>query len=209
MRLHVMNRSIATLATVAGITGLCLVPVAAQAQSPASPSQTARPTTTTFGSPTWTVTPFAGVGFSGDLDSGAGAIGVAAGYNWRPQVSLEAELSSLPSSEAGGLVEVNSSMWSLTGNLLYHFNKRPWVPYGAIGLGFGHGSVDVNSNDAFINQLDTSDTEFVFNFGGGFERRFARRTAFRGDLRYFFGGDLVPDYWRLGAGLTFGLGGRP
>jgi hypothetical protein len=34
------------------------------------------------------------------------------------------------------------------------------------------------------------------------------RMGFRGDLRYQFGGDLVPDYWRLSAGLTFGLRSR-
>ena len=40
------------------------------------------------------------------------------------------------------------------------------------------------------------------------ERRIADRLAFRGDLRYFFGSNLVPDYWRLGAGLTIDLGTR-
>jgi hypothetical protein len=29
------------------------------------------------------------------------------------------------------------------------------------------------------------------------------------DLRSFFGGDLVPDFWRLSGGVTFDLGGRP
>jgi len=48
----------------------------------------------------------------------------------------------------------------------------------------------------------------VVNFGGGVERRINDRIGFRGDLRYFFGGDLVPDYWRLGAGLTFAVHGR-
>jgi hypothetical protein len=42
----------------------------------------------------------------------------------------------------------------------------------------------------------------------GFERAITEKIHFRGDLRYFFGGDLVPDYWRLRAGLRFGLGNR-
>jgi hypothetical protein len=32
------------------------------------------------------------------------------------------------------------------------------------------------------------------------------RIGFRGDLRYQFGGDFVPDYWRLAARVAFGLG---
>jgi opacity protein-like surface antigen len=156
----------------------------------------------------WTVTPFGELAFSGDLDSATGGFGVAAGYNWRPQLSIEGEFSTLPSSEAGGLIEVDSSLWTLTGNVLYHFAESPWKPYGAVGLGIGHGSVDVESNDPVIDTMDTSDSEFVFNFGGGVERQVRDRIAIRGDLRYFFGGDLVPDYWRLGVGVTFGLGAR-
>jgi len=112
----------------------------------------------------------------------------------------------LPSSESSGLVELNTNMWNLTGNLLYHFSERPFVPYGAIGLGFGHGSADVNVNDPLLNSVSSSSTEFVFNFGGGVERAIHDRIRFRGDLRYFFGGDLVADYWRLGLGLSFDVG---
>jgi len=156
----------------------------------------------------WNVTPFVGFGFSGDLDSGTGAVGVAAGYNWSPSVSLEGELNILPSSENGGLVEVDSNAWSLTGNLLYHFAPRAFRPYGVIGLGFGHASADVSPSTPGLGALDPSSTEFVVNFGGGVERAIRANIHFRGDLRYFVGGDLVPDYWRLGAGLRFGLGGR-
>ena len=123
-------------------------------------------------------------------------------------MSLEGELNILPSSENGGLVEVDSNAWSLTGNLLYHFAPRAFRPYAVIGLGFGHASADVSPSTPGVAALDPSSTEFVVNFGGGVERAIRRNIHFRGDLRYFFGGDLVPDYWRLGAGLRFGLGGR-
>jgi opacity protein-like surface antigen len=155
----------------------------------------------------WTVTPFAGFGFSGDLDSGTGALGAAGGYVWNPRVSFEGEFTMLPSSEFGGLVEVDSRVWSVTGNLLYHFAERPFVPYGVFGIGFGRGSVDIEPDDPVLDDiLDESSTEFVVNFGGGVQRQIRDRVAFRGDLRYFFGGDFVPDYWRLTAGLTFDLG---
>jgi hypothetical protein len=168
-----------------------------------------RPTTTTVIDPGhWTVTPFIGIGFSGDLDSATGAFGAAGGYVWSERVGLEGEFSMLPSSEASGLVELSSDSWTLTGNILYHFAGRNWVPYGVFGIGMGHGSVDVESTDPLLNALDSSSTEFVVNFGGGIERRIRDRMAFRGDLRYFFGGDFVPDYWRASAGLTFDMGRR-
>jgi hypothetical protein len=156
----------------------------------------------------WSVTPFAGFGFSGDLDSPTGALGVAGGYGWSPTVTLEGEFNLLPSSEYGGLVEVSSHAWSLTGNLLYHFAPRTFRPYAVVGLGFGHAGVDVDTAGDGLDALDTSSTEFVVNLGGGVERAIRENIRFRGDMRYFFGGDLVPDYWRLSAGLQFGLGRR-
>ena len=169
-------------------------------------AQSAQPTTTTLVDPEhWTVTPYIGVGFSGDLDSGAFALGVAGGYVYNPRLSFEGDFSYLPSTENSGVVEFDSSEWSLTGNVLYHFAGRAYVPYAAFGIGVGHGSID--DDEALIPAgFDTSSTEFVVNFGGGVERKFRDRMAFRGDLRYFFGGDFVPDFWRLSAGVTFDLG---
>lgn len=46
------------------------------------------------------------------------------------------------------------------------------------------------------------------NQGGGVERAIRENIRFRGDMRYFFGGNLVPEYWRLSAGLRFGLSRR-
>jgi opacity protein-like surface antigen len=152
-----------------------------------------------------TVTPFIGFGFSGDLDSATGALGVAGGYNYNSRISIEGEFNLLPSPENNGAVEVDSTVWSLTGNMLYHFAKKnQFTPYAVVGIGFGHASVDV---DGTILQgiLDASSTQFVANIGGGVERQFSDRLRFRGDLRYLFGGDTVPDYWRLSAGVSFVL----
>ena len=151
----------------------------------------------------WSVTPFAGFGFSGDLDGATGALGAAGGYGWSPKVSLEGEFNLLPSSETGGLVEVNSKAWSVTGNLLYHFAPRPFRPYGVVGLGFGHSTVDLATSSPLLNRVDASSTEFIVNLGGGAERGIRPNILFRADLRYFFGSDLVPDYWRFSAGLRF------
>ena len=177
-----------------------LLTVGAAAQQPAAPA------TTQPGA--WSITPFAGFGFSGDLDSATGALGVAGGRDWNSNVSLEGEFNLLPSSENGGLVEVSSDAWSLTGNLLYHFAPRTFRPYAVIGIGFGHASVDADAAGQVPNTFDESSNEFVVNLGGGVERAIRENLRFRGDMRYFFGGDLVPDYWRLSAGLQFGLGRR-
>jgi opacity protein-like surface antigen len=150
-----------------------------------------------------TITPFIGFGFSGDLDSATGALGVAGGYNYNSKISIEGEFNLLPSPENNGAIEVDSTSWSLTGNLLYHFTKKNnFTPYAVVGIGVGHSSVDV---DGTILQgiLDASSTQFVANIGGGVERPFSDRLRFRGDLRYLFGGDTVPDYWRLSAGVTW------
>ena len=156
----------------------------------------------------WSITPFAGFGFSGDLDSPTGALGVAGGRDWNSNVSLEGEFNLLPSSENGGVVEVSSNAWSLTGNLLYHFAPRTFRPYAVIGMGFGHTTVDADETGQVSPSIDETSNEFVVNLGGGIERAIRQNIRFRGDMLYFFGGDLVPDYWRLSAGLQFGLGRR-
>jgi hypothetical protein len=128
---------------------------------------------------------------------------------WNDRVTFEGDLSFVPDGESNGLAEVSTNAWSLTGNVLYHFSGRRWVPYGAFGLGVGHGNADVDEVDQpGLPNLADSSTELVVNFGGGLERRLNSRFGVRGDLRYFFGGDLVPDYWRVSGGLMVDLGGR-
>ena len=178
------------------------------AEAPAAPSltlgaQQPGQTTTTISPGHWTATPFIGFGFSGDLDSGTGLFGIAGGYVWNPRWSFEGEFTMLPSSENSGVVEAESTVWTLAANALYHFSGRDWVPYGVAGIGFGHAGVDLD--DPIFDDLDDSSNEFIANFGGGVERLIANNVGFRGDVRYFFGGDLVPDYWRVSAGLTFGF----
>ena len=181
-------------------------PTAAETAAPSVTLAAQQPgqTTTTISPGHWTATPFVGFGFSGDLDSGTGLFGVAGGYVWNPRWSFEGEFTMLPSSENSGVIEAESTVWTLAANALYHFSGRDWVPYAVGGIGFGHAGVDLDDDD-FGDVLDDSSNEFIANFGGGVERLIANNVGFRGDVRYFFGGDLVPDYWRVSAGLTFGF----
>lgn len=196
------SRSIVPVA----VTFLCLglsQDVDAQASAGQQPPDQQR---TVFAESSWVVTPFIGVGFSGDIDSATGLFGAALGYVWNDRTAFEGEVSLLPSSETSGVVEADNTVFNVTANMLYHFtSNNRFVPYAAIGMGLGHANADVTTPPAPTN-FDESSTKFVFNFGGGVKRRVSDRLAFRGDLRYIFGGDLVPDYWRATAGLGFVLG---
>ncbi len=194
------------------LTGCALMAALTFAAPAAAQQPATTPAQPSAGSPgQYTVTPFVGYAFSGDLDGGTGAVGVAAGYIWSNRISFEGEFNWLPSSENSGIVEVDSNVWHLTGNMLYRFSGREnWVPYAAVGLGVGHAGVDVDVNedgfdDPLLDTFDSSSNALTVNFGGGVERTISERMAFRGDLRYFFGSDLVPDFWRLSAGLSFGF----
>ena len=158
----------------------------------------------------WTVTPWATLAFGGDLEDGGAGFGAALGYNWNSRLALEADFSLLPSIEQGVLLNVDSTVWNLTANLVYHFAEQNWVPYVAGGLGVGRGSTDLDAADPILDalDLDESSTEMVFDFGGGVKRRLNDRTSFRGDLRYFTGDELVSDFMRLYVGVTFDVGGR-
>jgi opacity protein-like surface antigen len=182
------------------------VAVVTMASATNARAQATTPATTSLTAPgTWTVTPFIGTGFSGDLDSPSLVFGVAGGYTWTSRVSFEGEFNTIPNSEYSGILELDNNVWSITGNALYHFSGRAFVPYGVFGIGIGHGSLDVDSDDPVLNSLDNNSNEFIVNFGGGVERQIRDRMAVRGDLRYFTGGDLVPDYWRAAIGVTFSL----
>ena len=107
----------------------------------------------------WTVTPFIGFAFSGDVDSATGAFGVAGAYNWDAAGLARRRVRALPSGESDGALEVDSNLVSFTGNVLYHFANRPLAPYAVFGIGFGHSSVDLDSDDPLIgNLVDTSST---------------------------------------------------
>jgi opacity protein-like surface antigen len=184
--------TIASLVAVSSLLGASIASAQSSNDGPIVPGQ-------------WTVTPFIGFGFSGDLDSGTGLLGVAGGFNYNSKVSVEGEFTLLPSPELNGLTEADATAWSLTGNLLYHFvTTHPFIPYAVAGIGVGHSGA--NGKDPLtLLPFDNSSTVFVANIGGGLERQFSDRLRFRGDLRYLFGGDLVPDYWRVSAGITFVL----
>jgi opacity protein-like surface antigen len=93
-------------------------------------------------------------------------------------------------------------MWSLSANLVYHFLVKSFTPYVTGGLGAIGASVDAPGDE----DINESDTRLAWNFGGGVKTVMSERVGVRGDLRFFNGSELVPDHWRVYAGLVFRLG---
>lgn len=158
----------------------------------------------------WTVTPSLIIGTGGDLDSTGAGFGLAVGRQWTPNLAWEGSFNTLPSVDQGALLTVNSSIWNVTGNVLYYFiGNRAYTPYLAGGIGFGHGSADIPSSLSNLNlNLNDSSTNFLVDLGGGLSKSLAGPLSVRADLRYFIGSDLVPDFWRLGFGVGINLGRR-
>ena len=186
---------------------LVALPSPASAQAPGAGGQVGA----------FTVTPFLGGGFGGDLNGSSMAVGVAGAYNWTPRVSFEGEFSALPTGQEGVLTSFDTNAWDLTANALYHFTRRTvrttdrtLTPYAAVGLGLGHASADLATSPSVLQAAGLSDssTSFVFDFGGGVKYPIAPRVNLRGDLRYFTGGDIVPNNLRLYFGVGLALGQR-
>jgi OmpA-OmpF porin, OOP family len=158
---------------------------------------------------TFDITPFIGfgTGFGNDLpepfDSGTSfLLGVAVGYNWTTNLSIEGELGIIPDI-VGDTDSLDVGITTFSANGVYHFDtESKIVPYATLGLGFGTTSIDVDADD------DESNTEFLFNLGGGVKYPVTDRLQVRGDLRYFSINDENPNFWRVYGGVTFGFGTR-
>lgn len=149
----------------------------------------------------FTLTPFLGFGFSGNLENTPATFGVALGYGLTPNVAVEADLSFAPGGEQGVITEFDTSVWSLSGNVLYHFTPDlDFTPYVAAGLGILSGDADVEDLTPLVT--DDTSTVFAWNFGGGLKTAMSERWGLRADLRYFNGDDFAPDHWRLFGGVV-------
>ncbi len=147
---------------------------------------------------TFDVTPFLGIGFGSDLDGASVLLGAAGAYNYTENLSFEAEMAWIPDI-AGGNANIDTPVFTLSGNGVYHFNTGTKInPYATLGIGLGHTSVTVHDTPS----LNTSETGFQVNLGGGAKADLTDKLAVRGDLRYFHTNDQ-PAYWRLYGGVVF------
>jgi opacity protein-like surface antigen len=193
----------------------CALAPAASAQDTTTttpPTQTAQTTQgTTFSAMPdepegFTLTPFVGLGFAGDFENSPTAFGFVGGYGITERVSVEGDLYFAPDGEQGEPVEFSTSIWSVSGNVLYNFaGQTGFTPYVVGGLGML--SANAEAEDLGLAEDDTS-TEFAWNWGAGVKSALSDRFGLRADLRFFNGDELVPDHWRLFGGVTIRNIGR-
>lgn len=146
-----------------------------------------------------TLTPFLGFGFAGDFENSPASFGAALGYGMASRIGVEGELYFAPGGEQGELVEFDSSVWSASANVLYHFTAEDFTPY--VTAGIGVLGVNTDAEETGLISDDTS-TEFAWNWGGGVKSALSDRFGLRADLRYFNGDDLAPDHWRVYGGVV-------
>jgi opacity protein-like surface antigen len=149
----------------------------------------------------WTLTPFIGVDFSGDFNNSPAAFGAAFGHGVNSHVSLEAEAAVGPNGRQGLLTDIDSTVFTLSGNVLYHFTgQQDFSPYVTVGLGVMNVDTDAEKTG-----LTNDGTSFgaAWNVGGGIKTALSNRIGLRGDIRYFNAvDDLAPDHWRVYGGLV-------
>jgi opacity protein-like surface antigen len=148
-----------------------------------------------------TFSPFLGLGFAGDYENVPAAFGAALGYGMNPNVSVEGEVAFVPAGEQGILTQFDSSMFTLSGNVLYHFiATEQFTPYLTAGIGMMNTDAEAEGTD-----LIEDDTRFGFawNWGAGLKTAVSDRFGLRADLRYFNAReDLAPDHWRMYGGVV-------
>ncbi|MGE0594055.1 MAG: outer membrane protein [Vicinamibacterales bacterium] len=177
-----------------------------QQQTAAQPTQTA-PDALPPDPGTFSVTPFVGIAFGGNLESTPGQFGIAAGYAMTERLTVEGEFFAAPGAEVGVLDSFETDIYSVSANILYHFldSSENFTPYGAVGLGALIGNTDLA--ERFDDVEDDSSTALSFNVGGGVKAAMNERWGVRLDARYFNGDDFAPDHWRVYAGVIFrGIG---
>ena len=153
----------------------------------------------------FSLTPFVAAGFAGDYEDTPAAFGLALGYGANDRVSLEAEFGLEPSGTQGEFLQVDTTVWTLSGNVLYHFAQPEFTPYLALGLGVMGSDPDIGDE---LFPEDDSTTTFAYNWGGGLKSALNEHVGLRGDLRYINGSDLAPDHWRIYGGVMIRNIGR-
>lgn len=186
---------------IAAAAALPLMTTPVFAQTTSDPATTTQPafTTMTPEPEGLTLTPFLGFGFAGDFENTPASFGAALGYGMNERVSVEGEVFFAPGGTQGQLIEFDSSVWTASANVLYHFLTEDVTPY--VTAGIGVIGADTNAEATGLIEDDTV-TEFAWNWGGGVKTALSERFGLRGDLRYVNGNDLAPDHWRMYGGFV-------
>lgn len=166
------------------------------------------------------LTPFAGVGTTGDLTEASVGVSVAGGG----VVAGELDLGFIPGQGLAGLpiLDVDVSMTTVMGNLLVRAPTGNVQPYGSGGVGLMR--LSLSADVPIIGEIrlgSVHSNELAWNAGGGVVFFAGDRVGIRADVRYFRAFDTtldltdlsdldiddIPlpgfDFWRLTGGVTF------
>jgi opacity protein-like surface antigen len=153
----------------------------------------------------WTLTPFLGVVFGGNVENAPATGGVALGYGGRG-LGVEGDLAYFKA-EQGVLSQFDTAVWLYGLNVLWQFAPRgSAIPYALGGIAWQRTSADLEGIPGTVAVEDGATASFTF--GGGLKAMLAERAGIRLDLRYVNGRDLAPDFWRLYGGVTWKFGLR-
>jgi len=144
-----------------------------------------------------TLSPFiGGYIFEGDQDlKHKPAYGLGLGYNFDSHWAAEAVFNYIDTKSDNGAGDVAGKLYRLEG--LYHFSSSEnLVPYLAAGI----GGLTLNPDRG------SSDSDLIFNYGGGIKYFIKENIALRGDVRHIL--SFPENNLLYTVGLTFFFGGE-
>jgi len=174
----------------------------------------------------WVLTPFVGWNFGGSARINAGAARDNTSATFKPKIDYGASLVAMGkravgfeidfgyspnffedhSSASGFRLTNDSSVTTLTGNVIIAAHGGPIRPYGVGGVGL----IRTNLHDV-DRQQDSANSHLGMDVGGGVIAFFAQNLGLRGDIRYFRSFHDTADYptledfnfWRGSFGVSF------
>jgi len=108
-------------------------------------------------------------------------LGMRGSYFFEEHFAIEFTLAGTQSDTTDG---DNFDVYYYHGNLLFQFGEGAFSPFFTIGIGVT--TLRYPKYDIYMEKHNISDTEFSWNWGGGFKIYFTDNFAFRTDLRAYF-----------------------
>jgi OOP family OmpA-OmpF porin len=129
-----------------------------------------------------------------DIDN-APIFGIGLGYNFTEHLGVEGIFNYVKSNSETTNDDIDSYIYRLDG--LYHFRPdKQVVPYLAAGL----GAITIDEDNT------GSDTNTLFNYGGGIKAFITESLSFRGDIRHLIDLDDSNNNFAVTIGFTYQFG---
>ncbi len=126
----------------------------------------------------------------------AGALGLRFNKNFRMEAELSYRSADIENADISGTgstdVDGDFNTTALLLNGYYDFNVKNWKtqPYVTAGLGIARHSGSINDSNAFTQNVDDTDYNFLWNVGTGLKYRVKDNFAWTAGYRYLDGADF-------------------